>query len=54
MRGMEIPAYPAALLLAPTVLKRKPSVVRESIHQARTASATAMMNPIGIPPTALS
>ncbi len=48
---MAMPAYRAAFLLAPTALNRKPSVVRDSIHQHARAKTTAMTKPIGTPPT---
>ncbi len=47
----EMPAYSAACLLWPTVVMRKPIVVRAITNQITTAATTARKKPSGRPQT---
>ena len=47
MRAAEMPPYWAANLFWPTVVIRKPAVVRAKMNQITTATATARKNPSG-------
>lgn len=54
VRVVEMPAYPAANLLRPTVWSSKPRVVRPSIHATATARMSATGSPHGMTPSGLS